>query len=100
MKSVKLLVFLFFIAFVSCDNDSDSYRSIGVITGMDGTMCGCCGGWIIFIDDVRYLIDSMPKNSNLDLQQESFPLTVHLDWQLIKSSCPLLRIDVLRIRKD
>ncbi len=100
MKRVKLIVFLILVAFASCDKDTDSYRSVGIITGMDGTMCGCCGGWIIYIDDVRYLIDSMPKKSNLDLQKETFPLTVQLDWQLINSSCPLLRIDVLRIRKD
>jgi hypothetical protein len=100
MKSFKLIILLIFILIASCDKDKDAYESVGIITGVDGTMCGCCGGYIIFIDDVRYLIDSMPNDSGLDLQQETFPLTVQLDWELIKSGCPLLRIDVFRIKKN
>jgi hypothetical protein len=100
MKSSRLLILLIFIALASCNKDNDSFKSVGTITGFDGTECGCCGGYIIYIDDVRYLIDSMPKDSGLDLQQETFPLTVRLDWQVINSSCPPFRIDVLRIKKE
>ena len=83
MKSAKLIIFLIFAAFASCDKDNDTYKSVGIITGEDLTMCACCGGYFINIDDVQYLINSMPKNSNLDLQQETFPITVHLDLSLI-----------------
>jgi len=100
MKNSRLLILLTFVALASCNKDSDNFKSVGTITGVDGTMCGCCGGYIINIDNVRYLFDSIPKNSDLDLQQETFPLTVKLDWQLINSGCPPIRIEVLRIKKE
>jgi len=100
MKRSGLLLLLIIVAIAACDKDNESYKSIGTITGVDVTMCACCGGYIIYIDDVRYLFDSIPKDSDLDLQKETFPLTVKLDWQLIKSSCPLNRINILRIKKE
>jgi hypothetical protein len=84
----------------SCTKENDHYKSVGTITGMDGTECGCCGGWIINIDDGRYLIDSMPENSGLDLTKETFPVTVNLDWQLVNNGCSIAnRITVQRIKK-
>ena len=100
MKSAKLIIFIIFTSLASCNKDNDTYKSVGIITGVDLRMCVCCGGYLINIDDVTYMINSMPKNSNLDLQQETFPITVHLDWQLSNSSCPNLWIDVLRIKKN
>ena len=100
MKSAKLIIFIIFAAFASCNKDNDTYKSVGIITGEDLRMCACCGGYFINIDDVTYLIDSLPKNSNLNLQQETYPITVRLDWQLSGSSCPNPRIDVLRIKKN
>ena len=100
MKYVKLIVFLIIVSLTSCDKENDSYRSTGIITGADLTMCACCGGWIIFIDDVRYLFDTLPKSSNLNIDKETFPLKVRLDWELTNSGCPLNRINVIRIRKD
>jgi hypothetical protein len=73
---------------------------VGIISGMDATMCGCCGGWIINIKGVRYLIDSMPDNTELDLSKETFPITVKLDWQLVSNGCSAFnRISVQRIKK-
>ncbi len=100
MKGAKLIIFLIFAAFASCDKDNDTYKSVGIITGADFRECACCGGYFINIDELQYLINSLPKNTNLDLQQETFPITVHLDWQISTSSCPNLRIDVLRIKKN
>jgi len=85
---------------IACEKETDNYRSIGTITGVDGTMCGCCGGWIIYIDESRYLIDSMPKDTDLELSKETFPITVKLDWQLVNGGCSVFgRITVLRIKK-
>jgi len=93
------IVFLVLIIF-ACTKENDDYKSIGTITGIDGTMCGCCGGWIINIDDGRYLIDSMPDNSGLDLSKETFPITVKLDWQVVNNGCSFFgRITVQRIKK-
>lgn len=98
MKIVRV-VFLVFIM-IACTKKNGDYKSVGTITGIDGTMCGCCGGWIIIIEDARYLIDSMPKNSDLDLSKETFPITVKLDWQLVNNECSFFgRIAVQRIKK-
>jgi hypothetical protein len=71
---------------MACTKEND-YKSLGTITGIDGTMCGCCGGGVINIDGGRNLIDSMPKNSGFDLSKETFPITVKLDWQLDNNEC-------------
>ncbi len=85
---------------IACTKENSNYESVGTITGIDGTMCGCCGGWIIYIDDDRYLIDSIPVFSNLDLATETFPVTVKLDWQLVSNGCSAFsRITVTRIKK-
>jgi hypothetical protein len=85
---------------VACTKENGNYKSVGTITGIDGTMCGCCGGWIIIIKDGRYLIDSMPNKSGLDLSKETFPITVKLDWQLVNNGCSTFnRITVQRIKK-
>jgi len=95
----KRIIFLVLIM-IACTKENDDYKSIGTITGMDGTMCGCCGGWIININNGRYLIDSMPDNSGLDLSKETFPVTVKLDWQVVNNGCSFYgRITVLRIKK-
>jgi hypothetical protein len=94
------IVFLLLIVLIGCSKNNDNYKSVGTITGIDGTMCGCCGGWIIIIKDGRYLIDSMPKYSGLDLSKETFPITVKLDWQLVNNGCSTFnRITVQRIKK-
>jgi hypothetical protein len=98
MKTIRI-IFLVFIM-IACSKEDDGYRSVGTITGIDGTMCGCCGGWIINIDSGQYLIDSMPKNSGIDLSNETFPITVKLDWQLVNNDCSFFgRIAVQRVIK-
>ena len=98
MRTIRI-IFLVLIM-IACTKENDDYKSDGIITGIDGTMCGCCGGWIINIDNGRYLIDSMPDNSELDLSKETFPITVKLDWQLVNNGCSFFgRITVQRIKK-
>ena len=98
MKAIRIIVLIFIM--MACNKENGDYKSVGTVTGIDGTMCGCCGGWIINIDSVRYLIDSMPKNSALDLSIETYPITVELDWQLVNNGCSTFnRITVQRIKK-
>jgi hypothetical protein len=98
MKIVRIVFILFIM--IACTKENDNYKSVGTITGIDYRMCVCCGGWIIYIKDVRYLIDSMPKNSSLNLAEETFPITVKLDWQLVSNGCGAFNgITVQRIKK-
>ena len=84
---------------MACTKENDDYKSVGTITGDDLSMCACCGGWIIYIENVRYLIDSMPDNSILNLADETFPITVKLDWLLLDKCSSYNRISVQRIKK-
>jgi hypothetical protein len=98
MKAIKI-IFLVLIM-IACTKENSDYKSVGTVTGNDPRMCACCGGWIIVIEDVIYLIDSIPKDSNIDLSTETFPVTVKLDWQLVSSGCSAFnRITVQRIKK-
>jgi hypothetical protein len=83
--------------------NTDNYKSIGAITGQDIRMCPspCCSGWFINIDSLTYEFDSLPNNSNIKLEKETFPLVVKLDWQLSNTiECPNKRITIQKIAKE
>ena len=85
------------------NTDNYSYKSIGTITGPDIRLCPspCCGGWFIKIDSLTYEFDSLPDNSNIKLEKETFPLVVKLDWQLSSTiECPNKRITIQKIAKE
>ncbi len=107
MKYETVLVIFFIVfGFFNCQKKNENntnYESTGTITGQDVRMCPspCCGGWFINIDSLTYEFDSLPNNSNINLQKEIFPLVVKLDWQLIDySGCPDKRITIQRITKE
>jgi len=89
--------------FLYCNKENDKdYESNGKITGPDARMCPspCCGGWFIETESTIYEFDSIPANSNINLQKETFPIYVKLNWQLSdKISCPIKRITIQRIIK-
>jgi hypothetical protein len=90
------------LGFICCNQEnSNVFISKGIIIGPDIRMCACCGGWYIQIDSTTYEFDTLPVNSDIDLQKETFPLFVKLDWQLSdKGGCPNNRITVQRIIKE
>jgi hypothetical protein len=103
MKYKTLLaIFLIVFGFYYCHKEnSNNYKSIGTITGQDFRMCACCGGWFIIIDSLTYEFDSLPNGSDINLEKETFPLMVKLDWQLPDTlGCPNKRITILRIAKE
>lgn len=98
MKALRI-VFLLFIM-IACSKEDNGTKSVGTITGFDARMCMCCGGWIININDVVYLIDSMPKDSEIDVNTATFPITVELEWKLIDGACSTFnRISVKTIKR-
>jgi len=104
MKSkIVLLICLIFIGLISCQKEEDKgYKSFGLITGPDMRMCPspCCGGWFIQIDSLTYEFDSLPHNSNIDLQNITFPVYVRLDWEFSdKFDCSTKRINIQRISR-
>jgi len=94
---------LIIFGFISCHKESYQYKSTGTITGQDFRMCPspCCSGWFIIIDTLTYEFDSLPGNSNIYLEKETFPLAVKLDWQLSNIiDCPNKRITIQKIAKE
>jgi hypothetical protein len=79
----------------------DIYLSRGTITGPDARMCACCGGWYIKIDTTTYEFETLPSNSKIELQSETFPLKVKLDWKISdRVACPSKYITIFRIEKE
>ena len=95
---------LIIFGFVYCHKENSyNYKSIGTITGQDVRMCPspCCSGWFIEIDSLIYEFDALPGSSDINLQKETFPLVVKLDWQLSYTiGCPDKRITIQRIAKE
>ena len=93
-------VFLFVI--ISCHKEnSNGYKSDGIITGPDIRACACCGGWFIQIDSTTYEFDALPDNSDINLEKETFPVYVKFDWRLPDTGyCPANKIIILRIKKE
>jgi len=86
---------------ICCQADTDNdFKSKGIITGPDLRMCICCGGWRIAIEGETYNFDSLPVSSDINLQKETFPINVKLDWvQSTAMSCPKW-IEIQKIIKE
>ena len=96
---ILTIIITFSLAF--CKRENNDYLSDGIILGPDIRMCICCGGWYIEIGSATYEFDSLPDASNINLQQETFPVRVKLGWQLSdKAACPDKRIMINWIRKE
>ena len=89
------------IVLICCKTDIyNDFKSKGKITGPDLRMCICCGGWQIVIDGETYNFESLPGTSDINLQKETFPVLVKLDWHLSETmGCPKW-IDIQRIIRD
>ena len=101
MRPGFALIIVALFGVICCQKDGNNdYQSSGEIIGPDLGMCICCGGWHIVVDGITYNFDSLPGIANIDLQKETFPLFVKLDWKLsTTTSCPGW-ITILRIKKE
>ena len=99
LRIVRFIV-LMIVMYCCRKGESGDYQSSGKITGPDLRMCICCGGWQIGIDKETYNFDSLPPGSSIDLEKETFPVYVKLDWKMSdKNKCPKW-IDISRIKKE
>ena len=92
-KSKTELMLLFgLVILTSCSDYEDSqiqFESTATILGFDMTLCACCGGWIINIKgrETKDRFSELPQNSNIDLQNSTFPLSVQLNWSESNEYC-------------
>lgn len=102
MKTKTFFYLTLFLLLIACKEDEEAktkFESSGLITGLDVTLCGCCGGYIIEMDNETYrcLPADLPETyreflASLDF---SFPLQVRMTWSLKDDSCS----DRITIRK-
>ena len=101
MKIIKIFsVLIIVLSIASCSLEEDEFRSIGTITGYDTRECSCCGGFYIEIDNTTYRFYDLPNNSELNLENPTFPIYVKLDWTKDANACLGDEIIVSRIEKQ
>jgi len=86
MRKLMIAGFLAVLILCCCEKDRN-HLSTGTITGPDLRECVCCGGWYILIGNSEYRFYELPEESKIDLQDESFPLRVKLDWKKDPGAC-------------
>lgn len=93
VKKLSLLISLSLVFFINCssndDNSETQFESSATIAGLDMAQCACCGGWIINIngEDADKRFSELPQNSNIDLENATFPLSVQLNWSGSNEYC-------------
>lgn len=101
-KFIQILMIALLLFLVSCKKDyttEPEYRSEGIIIGVDARKCMCCGGWYIKIKNDTLRFGNLPPQSNVNLQNESFPLNVRLVWKIDPNACLGDEIIILNIEK-
>jgi hypothetical protein len=71
-----------------------------LVIGQDSRRCGCCGGWIIEVEDHTYLTDSIPNANEVIGKPEDrvFPVPVYMNY--VKAfSCNDTRILITCLKK-
>ncbi len=103
--SLQLTIFSLLVLLMGCqkdkiDNPRDEYMNFGTITGIDMTLCMCCGGWFIEIDNATYRFKKLPDNCDINLYDETFPVFVILNWEEESYQCLGDEIIIRRIEKN
>jgi hypothetical protein len=73
---------------------------MGVITGVDHTRCGCCGGYKIEINGQTFLTDHIPNFKEIlgPAEDREFPIPIYLDYEKAEH-CSYRRIIITCIEK-
>jgi len=98
-KIITAALLILVLSVVSCSLGGDDSMSNGTITGYDLRECACCGGFFIEIENTTYRFFDVPANSELNLENPTFPIYVKLDWNPDPDACLGDEIIVLRIEK-
>ncbi len=86
MRLIFLTLTITLLTLTGCRKEIE-YQSSGIITGPDYRMCPCCGGWFIEIGENTYRFDRLPENSDIDLQNETYPISVKLNYAVEGCGC-------------
>lgn len=102
MRIFRLLIIFTIIGFItSCEDNATleevEYESTGTIMGYDLTLCACCGGWILMIDNDpnTYRFEELPEDSGLELDRN--PLSVQFNWSINRECGSYIYLDIEEI---
>jgi hypothetical protein len=82
MKPIILLLGLFLIT--GSESDQKQVCDLpGQIAGWDIRRCGCCEGWIIIVNDQKFLADSIPNAKVIlgPVENRVYPIPVYLSYK-------------------
>lgn len=85
MKPFVIIASFLFVFALGCTKDDPVYY--GQITGVDYSLCVCCGGWFIDIENETYRFYHLPENNNIDLSEEIMLVDVILEWEKDENGC-------------
>ncbi len=98
MKKPFIVISIICLILTSCLKDND-FGQRGTITGPDYSLCYCCGGYLININDSTYRFFQLPEQNNINLENASFPIGVILEWKKHPNPTLCNEIIILRIEK-
>jgi hypothetical protein len=104
MKKIVFLVLLVTVTLISCKKEPQTEFN-GRIIREDPTMCPCCGGYYIEIENASYRFYSLPLNSGIDLNDLSdstgriYPINVVVSFHKDDPQCMGDEIIIDKIRK-
>lgn len=101
MRPLKTLIISITMTIMSCSDEDQhiAFKDPGTILGADLSLCACCGGWFIEINNEKYRFEQLPEDSNIDLNAETYPIQVNLDWATDPNACLPDEILIGRIEK-
>jgi len=89
MNKLLLLLSALVVLGASCSK-KDSHRDTASVIGYDGTMCGCCLGFMIKMDgdntNTYYLARSLPASAGIN-PTSTFPIRVEVDYEKNDANC-------------
>lgn len=90
------LLLLVLLAGCSKDSRRDSFRAHGTLTSLDPTMCACCGGVFLTIDNdpATYRIYSLPSMTTQELYNLNFPRRIRFNYESAGFCGPIERLEI------
>jgi|TARA_B110000902_G_scaffold255145_1_gene320088 hypothetical protein len=98
MKNLIITLSITLLICISCKKE-ENYMNQAKILEPDYRMCVCCGGWFIKIDNDTLRFYELPSDCNIDLNAETLPIEVELNWEKDKNDCLGDEIIIDAIRK-
>jgi hypothetical protein len=98
---MKIAIFFLGVFFLTmCESNHHDCDKTGEIIGLDMTLCGCCGGWVIEVDGHTYLANSIPNAEETFGPEEDwvYPIPIYLSYKN-GEYCSSMRIENTCIKK-